>query len=332
MLQRVLTAHSISKAIQVLGSTLSLRQLKQFIISQPRAIQKDDAICSSSSSHDTVDPAASSSRDSKAEEAERAVDFEEKRQPDAVIVPPAIIQSGTQDTEGPPPPPRIKAILPEISNPKPTITTSLISWGYQNDVQVRHQKQTCSQLLHFLSTNAKSSGAAEITYVEWSNSFMSAQPTSPTVKTDQLTDVADDPMCVDALVPKTLLAGTENQPPVFRVKRVQQSGFLIYSCVIATETELWDIGDVLTEVGEEPPEAGTLENQECGNETLDSAVNLNAKTQSLSRAAIKSLTIPEFHSRMFEEIEVVVSHVVSPGNFYIQHADAIRKLQTLVTE
>nr|QVG60711.1 gjb1.2 [Scophthalmus maximus] len=47
---------------------------------------------------------------------------------------------------------------------------------------------------------------------------------------------------------------------------------------------------------------------------------------------INNVTIPEFQIRKFDEIEVVVSHVVSPGNFYIQHADSLAKLQALVTD
>lgn len=45
----------------------------------------------------------------------------------------------------------------------------------------------------------------------------------------------------------------------------------------------------------------------------------------------KSVNIPEFQIQRFEETEVVVSHVVNPGSFYIQHADSLQKLQALFT-
>ncbi|MED6250003.1 hypothetical protein ATANTOWER_022993 [Ataeniobius toweri] len=48
--------------------------------------------------------------------------------------------------------------------------------------------------------------------------------------------------------------------------------------------------------------------------------------------AANNVNIPEFEIRKFEETEVVVSHVVSPSNFYIQHADSTKKLEALFTD
>uniref|UniRef100_A0AAV2MJX0 Tudor domain-containing protein n=1 Tax=Knipowitschia caucasica TaxID=637954 RepID=A0AAV2MJX0_KNICA len=45
-----------------------------------------------------------------------------------------------------------------------------------------------------------------------------------------------------------------------------------------------------------------------------------------------NITIPEFRNKRFEEIEIEVTHIVNPGNFYIQHADAEEKLQRLITD
>jgi hypothetical protein len=41
-------------------------------------------------------------------------------------------------------------------------------------------------------------------------------------------------------------------------------------------------------------------------------------------------SIPEFVIVAFKEMEVVVSHVVSPGHFYIQRPDVLAKQQALV--
>ncbi|GAA6226404.1 uncharacterized protein LOC108882870 isoform X1 [Lates japonicus] len=352
MLQNVLMASSIAKAVQVLGATLSLQQLKHFLGSQPAAVQEDDMICNISSSYNSAVQTASSSCHLKAEEKEQAVISEEKSQPDAVILPPAIIQSPRINAERPPLPlPPIQAIFSDIANPKPMKITPLISWGWGDDVQVQHQKQTSSQLLHFLRAKAKNMGALEVTAMEWSRSTTcSPQSPSPTIKTQsyQFRHVVTDGL-IEALAPKTLCADIENQSPVFRVKRVESSGSLTYTCVIATKTELWDIGDIFTEVQQAHSDGSPVKSEECQNTAAqmeNSRVNIQWKTQTLQctepeggnnsagakTPAISSVTIPEFQIRRFEETEVVVSHIVSPGNFYIQHADSITKLQALVTD
>ncbi|KAG8004138.1 KH domain-containing protein akap-1 [Nibea albiflora] len=346
MLQNSLMASSIAKAVQVLGATLSLQQFKHFLISKPAAVQKDDMICSIGSSYNSATVAASSSSHLKAEKKDRAVVPEGK--PDAAILPPAVIQSPEISAERPPPLllPPIQAIFPEIRNPKPMKITPLISWGCEEDVQVQHQKQTSSQLLHFLQAKAKNMGALEVTVLEWSESALSVPRSMlPTVKTQsyQFRHVVTDDL-IDARAPKTLSADLENQIPVFRVKRVESSGSLTYTCVIATKTELWDIGDIFTEVQQGDSEASPLGNKDCQNITgqaENSCVNIQWKTQSpehegnsadAQTSAMNCVTVPEFQIRRFEETEVVVSHVVSPSNFYIQHADCVAKLRALVTD
>lgn len=329
-------ASSIAKAVQVLGATLSLQQLKYFLISQPAAVQQDDVSCGLSSRYNSAAATLSSSPRSQAEEKEHSVIFEEKRPSDAAILPPAITERPENNPERPtlrlPP---IQAILPEICNPKPMKIPPLMSWGYEEDVQVQHQKQTSSQLLHFLRANAKSMGALEVTVMERSKSMCtSSLPQGPTIKTQSYQFrhvVADD--LIDALAPKTLCADFENQVPVFRVKGVESSGSLTYACVIATKTELWDIGDIVTEVGHGEPEAHPVDNKTAQE---DSCLNIQWKTQPLQctepEPAINCITIPEFQIRRFEEAEVVVSHIVSPGNFHVQHRDSIMTLQALFAE
>ncbi|XP_054453234.1 uncharacterized protein LOC129089865 [Anoplopoma fimbria] len=347
MLQNSLMASSITKAVQVLGATLSHQQLKYFLISQP-VVQQDDTLCSIPSSYNST-VALSSSPHLQAEEKEHNVIFEEKRPSDAAILPPVIIERPKINPERPPlllPP--IQAILPEISNLKPVKITPLMSWGCEEDVQVQHQKQTSSQLLHFLRAKTKNMGALEVTVMECSM-CTSSLPQGPTIKTQsyQFRHVVTDDL-INALAPKTLCADVENQAPVFRVKRVESSGSLTYTCVIATKTELWDIGDIFTEVGHGEPQAYSLDNIDRPKTTAqeDSCLNNQRKTQTLQctepeeashyadakRPAINAITIPDFQIRRFEETEVVVSHIVSPGNFYVQHADSIMKLQALFAD
>ncbi|XP_015243991.1 PREDICTED: tudor domain-containing protein 7B-like [Cyprinodon variegatus] len=168
---------------------------------------------------------------------------------------------------------------------------------------------------------------------------------SPTIKTrsDQVEHVL-----TDERAPETLHANV-HQAPVFRVKRVDSHRSLIYSCVIATETELWDVGDIFTDAFlKDSVHFSTLESEKCQTALaeLDKSEPLTLKPQTLQstqpglencsrdsdRLADKSVDIPEFEIRKFEESEVVVSHVVSPSDFYIQLADSPKKLEALFTD
>lgn len=279
----------------------------------------------------------------QAEDKEHSVISEEKLPSDAAILASAIIERPENNPERPPPPlPPIQAILPEICNTIPMKLKQLMIWGCEEDVQVQDQKQTSSQLLHFLRAKTKNMGALEATV---KSMCASSLPQGPTVKKQgyQFRQVV-----INALAPKTLCADIENQGPVFRVKRVQLSGSVTYTLVIATKTELWDIGDIFTEVGHGESEAHRSDNKECPNQTAqaDSSLNIQLKSQALqctepehvSRVAdakgpaVHCIPIPDFQIRRFEETEVVVSCIVSPGHFYVQHADAVVTLQALFAE
>lgn len=313
------------------------------LISKPAAVQQDDI------KHGINRATTTSSSHLEAEEKEHAVVLDEKRPTDAVSLPPAS-QGPEINPERPPillPP--LQASFPGISNTNPMKITPLMSWGCKDDFQVKHQKQTSSQLLHFLREKAKKIGVLEITVMEWSKSTVSS-PERPAIKTQsyQFRQVVTDDL-TNPLEPKTLFADIENQAPVFRVKRVETSGSLTYTCVIATKTELWDIGDIFTEVERGDLKAIPFENKDCTNITPQvehNCLNAQRENQSLQSTdpkhvshfdgvktpAMKCITIPEFQTCRFEEMEVVVSHIVSPSNFYVQHADSIIKWQTLVPE
>ncbi|KAM9741037.1 uncharacterized protein ACNS7B_012285 [Menidia menidia] len=335
MLQNSLIASSMAKSVQV----LSQQQLKLFHSLQPPGMQRDDMLGGISPSFNSTPRNKSSVCHLNAEQ----VAFEEGSQPNSVCIPLVISQTHKVDNEKPqillPP---IQPVYPEIRNPKP-----LLIWGCSDD-QVQHQKQTSSQLLHFLKGKATNKGALE---AEWANSKHEAcnpglpRQISPPVKT-QSRDVMTDNL-INARASKRLHANGESQSPVFRVKQVKSSRSLIYTCVIATETELWDIGDISTEAREDslqiPLKADVCQNGLALME--NSCRNLYQKTQILQSTEPepenrpdnsqmlmhKSVNIPEFQIRRFEETEVVVSHIVSPGNFYIQHANSLEKLQVFGT-
>ncbi|XP_030000930.1 uncharacterized protein LOC115426841 [Sphaeramia orbicularis] len=352
LLQNTLMASSIAKAVQVVGATLSFQQLKHFLIPQASVVQEQcDMICCLSSSHDSSEHKTTPSFHLKAEEetAATAVSSEEKCLPNAVMLPPAIIDAHKSVTENTPLLPPFKTTLPENGNVKPLHTILLTEWGQSGEVQVPHQKQSSIQLLSLIRTKAKSMNSLDVAVVKHRNASMytsgSSQPASPNIEAQSYQfkhELADE--AVDALAPKTLLSDAENQGPVFRVKRVESSGSMTYTCVIASQTELWDVGDIVTETGQGYSETSSLESEDSQNIVKSSCENTQWKTKSVTNPqhesscvgsktqAINHVTIPKFQNRRFDEIEVVVSHIVSPGSFYIQHADSNTKLQALVID
>lgn len=343
MLQNSLIGSSIARAVQVFAASQPLHQLKQIPTPLPTLVQQDDTTCSVAPSFYSDDAAASSASQSEAHVREHTVLSEEKCRQDVVILPPTIIHSPeiVQEKSAEQAPPT------EIRN-HGSDTLTLLSWGCVEDAHVQHQKQTSSQLLHFLKAKTKNMGALEVTGMKQSKestcTFCSPQSTPPTVKhtayhfgqdmTDELTDA------------KALSSDVDNQTPVFKVKRVESSGSLVYTYVTATKTELWDIGDVVTEAEQEDSEVGPLENKVCGNAEAEVAGHNHRQAQTLQNAeaepdgdpapvktpAVNSIPIPDFQFPKFEETEVVVSHIINPGNFYVQQADSAMKLQALVIE
>ena len=346
MLHNSFMVTSIAKAIQVLGAALSHQPLNLFLNCQSASVQQDDTPGCISPSFNKTDFTENSSCHLKGEE---PVVVKEISQSASVDVPPAITQNHKVSEVKPqvlqPP---TQAVLPGNSNPKP-----LVIWGHGDEVQVQHQKQTSSQLQNFLRIKSKNKDVPEVTLLEWTKDKYnmdgsdSPQRLFPIqTQSSQIKYISMDKM-IDALPPKTFHTNVKTQAPVFRVKSVNSSGTLIYSCVIATETELWDIGDIFVELLDSLP--CSSEHEECQNimaEVENSCVNIDRKTQDLQptepeqednsagaeRQTPDNVNIPDFQIRRFEEIEIVVSHIVSPDNFYIQHVDSSEKLQALVTE
>ncbi|XP_027863815.1 uncharacterized protein LOC114138638 isoform X1 [Xiphophorus couchianus] len=334
---------------QPLKAALSHQQLKVSLDTLRPLSQQDGGKTS-----DLVNTPLTPSSSCLKQEKEKAVS-EDKNKEVSMHIPAAIIQSNVV-SEG-----KSEVLLPSVqdsfSEKSQCKLRSQVIWGHGDDVQVLHQKQTSSQLLRFLKEKAKTKGSLKVTFLEQTKSKYKANNsgsllrTSPTVKTKsyQFRHVVTDDS-VDERGPKTLHANV-NHAPVFQVKRVHSCGPLIYSCVIATETELWDIGDIFTEVLlEESVHSTALDTekwQQAFAQVEDSSISIELKPQTLQhmqprlekndsnysgRLAANIVNIPEFEIRKFEETEVVVSHVVSPSHFYIQHADSHRKLEALFTD
>lgn len=339
MLQNMFMTRTIGKVVQVLGGSLYLQHLKRLVIPQKCAfrddkvnlsqtvtsnIQEKDATCSTSPSHN-------STRQDTAILGKREQSNVAKCSSHKEILPPAsgdIVKTNSHKILLPP----IPSVFQETSSNTPYVCVPMTKWGREDDVQVQHQKQTSSQLLHFLKVKAKNTGVLNVTVMEWHNSFSGLPPPSPAKNNTK-------PACQfkkEAAWPSGLLSENENLAPLFRLKRVDSGGSLTYTCVIATKTELWDIGDIVTDYESESGSGSSEEIAQImpSDEThkwIDATVQKDETTSTKMHTA-SAITIPEFQNKRFEEIEVVVSHIVNPGSFYIQHTDANEKLQTLFSD
>lgn len=318
-----------SKAARVFGATKLLRERKLFLIPPPLFIQRDDRICSR-----CAVITVNSSSCIKEEEQEQAVDVEEKQTLGDMTFSPDGVQSPSACPERPLVLlPFMPTIFPQAI-PASEKVTQFSNCRNMEDVPLLHQKQTSPQLLHFLKAKDFGTLPAMVWFEEHAN--MSSPPqlvsTSVEVQARQPKHVSDD--AIDTEVPKQ---DVENQTQVFKVKHEESRGSLTYAYVTATTTELWDLGDIFTEASRELSDVSRSEDGACGNVEEDmSCVDSAEPTRGSARGAlmptVNGITIPEFHIHRFGESEVVVSHVISPGKFFIQQADSITRLQALITQ
>lgn len=339
VLQNSLTKNSITKAAQVCAAVVPIQQQKPALAPLPTLIQLDDTACNAAPSNHSDD--ATVNLAPQQDGSEHIVPVGKCMQ---VIPPPAIIHSAKtlrkEETQLEPP--------TEITKRRADRQTAL-GWASAEDVHVQHQKQTSSQLLHFLKAKGKNTGAPEVTVMRQRNENMTNFSPPAVQHTAFLFEPAAMDLPKEAKAPQTLSTNMENQIPVFKVKRAESSGSLIYSYVTATRTELWDIGDIFMEAEQADCDVIPLENKASGNSEAEvedpcqvrgqpGGTLQNAESEHIGDPApvqartTDGLTIPEFQFPKFEETEVVVSHIVNPGNFYVQQADSAVKLQALVTE
>ncbi|XP_052342902.1 uncharacterized protein LOC118379718 [Oncorhynchus keta] len=408
MLQNVLMAGSITKAVQMLGALPALQQLKLFCSSsssQDEDFQKDQVfICISSSSSSSSSkvaklpiPSSSTSVASLNLTKDNGIFIsKEKTQQQSNTTTSQIKDNsqikqtpGATDVDLPVP----GELLSGFSNPAYQMTALApppLDSG--SDTRVQHQKQTSSQLMQFLRTNCRNEPFVELAafFRHTSHYQYTSDSTVPAMTSDPLPETKHAQETQNVLetknhnvsVPKKELFSElpDNQlnqyAPVFTVKRVESGGSLIFSCIIATKTELWDIGDVFTEATRSGPSSDvvtTSENKMSAASLQCRSVEISSKTLQPPAPSIHSLqikeghvtgevqedinnisltpelqrfqnccslvtpgnqclNIPEFQIRKFEEMAVVVSHVVHPGNFYIQQADATLQLEDLNTD
>lgn len=341
MRRNSLTNNSVTKAAQVCAAVVPIKQQGPALTPLPALIQLDDTTCSSAPSNHSDDATVNVAPQQDASKHIESVGECLQVNPlPAIFHSPEVVRKEATRLEGP----------TEITKHRADRRTTL-GWASAEDVHVQHQKQTSSQLLHFLKAKGKNADAPEVTVVRRCKGNMT-NFSPPAV---QHTAFRFEPVAMglpkEARAPQTLSACMESQIPVFKVKRVESSGSLIYSYVTATRTELWDIGDIFMEAEQADGGVIPLENKAPGNSEAEvedpcraggqQGETLQNGTEGPERVgdpapvqarATDGLTIPEFQFPKFEETKVVVSHIVNPGNFYIQQADSAVKLQAFVTE
>ncbi|CAL9706891.1 unnamed protein product [Knipowitschia caucasica] len=312
-LKNTFIMRSLGRAVQVLGASLHFQSFKYLVIPRKRP-KKDHTILNQTTSLKVQE------KDTDGTNTFSMVQVTEFHK-----------EEGVGDVEALLPATAHKLLLPPIPVRSPEggytghyVGVPMMKWGREDDIQLQHQMQTSSQLLRFLrAVKAKSTGVLNVLVLESSNYFLELSP-PPNMKKQE-----------DAAWPHGILSETENHAPLFKLKCVDSGGSLTYTCIVATKTELWDLGDIITDIESENfsvssdemslmPPGDTLQ-------WADAAV-LKYDGPSVKVQALNSIAIPEFRNKRFEEIEIEVTHIVNPGNFYIQHADAEEKLQRLITD
>ncbi|KAI4873436.1 hypothetical protein NFI96_007170 [Prochilodus magdalenae] len=205
----------------------------------------------------------------------------------------------------------------------PNVTTHVLEQPFVNDPKVQHQKQTSSELMHFLRMIGKTKNVSEISCVE--RAFMLMQQQKPNIEA----------------MKRQSFAEMKVSGPIFKVK-TSSADFVTYTCMIATHSELWDIGDISIEAktskvsgsnGVTFPNCNDSKFLDLFSETVCTSGNESATSDNLEPQCtfeeqadkttdVSLVRIPEFQIKKFQEIPVLVSHVISPSRFHIQQEDA----------
>ncbi|XP_026135386.1 uncharacterized protein LOC113113424 [Carassius auratus] len=216
--------------------------------------------------------------------------------------------------------------------------------------EIPRQKLSCSQLIDFLKSSSKSNLASEL--------LLSAAEVKyrPHVTEASFRLMQQTTACVDQRVIALTVVKKDVENQIFSKRKVSEHVFAVkessaevsYHWMIATSGELWDIGDFCGSLPEPFP-----------NKMTDFNLQADCKAPDLSRRSVcpsaeeswrlkdgqspdtltdhaeddhaEHVRIPEFQSRRFEEMPVVISHVVHPNKFFIQHEDTnLRELSEIM--
>lgn len=332
VLQNSIKKNSKATPAQVCAAIIPIQQQQPALPQLPTLIQLNDTFSTVSSNTSNDGTANLSQQRDVSEHVTPVEKWVQVIPPTATVENPAIVQKEEPLIEPP----------AEITQHRADRQTAMV-WAAAEDVRMQHQKQTSSQLLHFLKAKGKNTSAApEFAITRQSKKRMTTL--SPTAV--KQAGFPFEPATMDhpkeAQPPQMLSTHMDNQIPVFNVKRVEPGGTLIYSYVTATKKELWDIGDILMDADQGDCDTSPSENKVTGSSEAEDpcegkgqqgeTLEIDGHPAPRQGHTTNRLHIPEFKFPKFEETEVVVSHIVDPGNFYVQQADSAMKLQALVTE
>ncbi|CAM4609661.1 unnamed protein product [Leuciscus chuanchicus] len=218
-------------------------------------------------------------------------------------------------------------------NPKRTIRQNTASDG------VHRHKLSSSQLIHFLrSQNPKqaselASSADEVEYMtnitEASSRLMQQPNINAMASMDQRgVELASAEKDVENKVSE----------PIFAEKNISVD-CVAYRWMITTNSELWDTGNIFSDTNHSTAEPFTKEmvgfrfQDDWKVANLPSRRSWPSSEEESCPKGSNTLTgepedddgvhvqIPEFQSRKFEEIPVVITRVINPNKFFIQHKD-----------
>ncbi|XP_061089977.1 uncharacterized protein LOC133123522 [Conger conger] len=313
MLQNALMATSITNAVQTFGAMLSLRHIQLALGSQPEVV-----LCSTSSSCEVNIQVCDSLSGDERESVPVAIDCERVYPLEAPRRHPGL-KKGFEDARA--------ALAEKVKTVVQHISPQFPDWGQGNCLRVQHQKQTSSQLIHFIRRSRDTDCLVQVAFFKGKPSAKSRPVTNE--------QAADKESKVTVSLEKQQFSSLV---PVFKLKRNSSAGSLIYSCVVATKCELWDVADIFTEeaccVSERPLGQDRESPVDCSGDSYFEVLGLSRQGASSATHDVISVTpapasrvdpaarIPEFKIRKFEEMEVTVSHLISPGEFYVQHVSS----------
>ncbi|KAK9963499.1 hypothetical protein ABG768_006681 [Culter alburnus] len=211
--------------------------------------------------------------------------------------------------------------------------------------EIHRHKLSSSQLIHFLKMTRNSkqvselaSSANEVKYrtniTQASLRLKQQQNINAMASVDQMpfTSAKKD-------VENEVFSEGKFSEPIFAEKS-NRVDCVAYHWIITTNSELWDTGNIFSETNHSKAEpfpnemVDFLFQDDWKIANLYSQSNCSSKEESCPLEGCKGsgtltdvheddvhIQIPEFQSRKFEEIPVVITHVVHPNKFFIQHKD-----------
>ncbi|XP_039550082.1 uncharacterized protein LOC120494814 [Pimephales promelas] len=225
------------------------------------------------------------------------------------------------------------------TNPKITIRQNTGS------DQIHRHKLSSSQLLHYLrSQNPKrasdlASSADEVQHMtnitEASSRLMQQQNINAMASVDQRVVAVTS---AEKHLENEVISEGKVSEPIFAEKHISVD-CVAYHWMITTNSELWDTGNFFSCTNHSTAEpfpnemvdlrfqddwkvANLSSQRSCPSEEESCPQGSNTLTDEPEDDDGVHVQIPEFQSRKFEEIPVVVTRVVHPNKFFIQHKDA----------